>query len=159
MKGFSRIAAMFAFSALALIANPRGCLGGSPIYLRGVVEAHCSIVVTALPASSIRPRIAKGLRLVQVGAILQNCNQRTGLTLTAASAVCATVPAEAKAVETMPQRALAYSVDADGPAGRSGAASVVDLVAASCSAAVKSSVAVERSADGTSTLYVNFNMN
>ena len=152
----ARVAGLFALLSLALSAAPEGCLANGPIYLRGVVEAHCSIVVSALPAESILPSTSAGSRRIQVGTILQNCNQKTGFTLTAASAICATVPAEATAIDTAPQGALPYAVNPDGGGDE---ASVTDLLADSCSTAVESSVAVERSVDGTSTLYVSFNMN
>ena len=157
MKDTERIAGSFAFLTLVLIADPQSCLGGSSIYLRGVVEAHCAIAVSVSPIASILPSIASGSRIIQVDAILKDCNQRSGFTLTAASAVCATAPA--KGIETAPLKTLPYSVESDEPAGADKAPSVTDLAADSCSTAVASSIAVERNVDGTSTLYVNFDMN
>ena len=159
MKISPRAVVWFAFLAAALIADPRAALGGSPIYLRGVVEAHCSIVVSALRAVSVLPMTARASQRIQVGTILKSCNQKTGFTLTAASAVCATIPGGEKAAETLPQGALPYTVESDETGSGGEAASVKEFSAASCSTDIGSSVAVERGADGSSTLYVNFNMN
>jgi hypothetical protein len=159
MKGSTRRVGILALSALALVADSGNSVGASPIYLRGVVEPHCSIVVSALPVESILPIVVTGQQRIVVGTILKNCNQKTGLTLTAAFAVCATIPARATIGDTTPLGALSYSRESDDWDGLVGSARGSDLAAASCSTAVESALVDERNADGTSTLYVNFYMN
>ena len=131
MRSPARIVGLFAFLPMVLIVAPRTSLGQSAIYLRGVVSAHCAVTVSVIPA---------GLRHIEVGAILQNCNQRTGFTLTAASADGTPAPAGADAFDAVPLRVLPYSVESDRPATGSGVAGRLIV-------------------SGTSTLYVNFYMN
>lgn len=140
MMSPARIVGLFAILPMALIANPRNCLSQGHIYLRGVVPAHCSIAVSVFPAASVRPLTAAGLRRIEVGTILQNCNQRTGFTLTAASADGTPAPAGAEVFDAVPLGVLPYSVESDKPATGSGVAGKLIV-------------------NGTSTLYVNFFMN
>ena len=109
MRSPARTVWLVAFLPMVLIAIPRNCLGQSRIVLRGVVPAHCAVAVSVLPAASVRPLAAAGLRRIAVGAILRNCNQKTGFTLTAASADGVPAPVGV--------------VDFDKPATGSGAAS------------------------------------
>lgn len=157
MKSLTRIVGLFAFLALGLIAGPRSCLGQNQIFLQGVVAAQCSIVVTALAAASALPLTTVGLQRVGVGTILQNCNKKTGYTLTATSANCATPsPVGAKVYDATSLGILQYSAEFNNPTTGGSLATVTGLLASACSPAVGRSVASALIVNETSTLWVNF---
>jgi hypothetical protein len=164
VKAPTRIAALSAFWAMALVADARASpIEGQfdrregQIFLRGVVEPHCAIAVSALPASELQPFATTGLKRIVVNTVLQNCNRKTGFRLTAASAVCALTPAGGKDVETVSQGTLPYSMESYGAAGEGTVASVAEFSVACCSTAIDGSV--ETVGGGTSTLYVSFYVN
>ena len=157
MKNKTRIVSVAALFASVLIADPLACLGQNQILLSGVVAAQCSIVTTALPAASALPLTASGAQRIEVGTILENCNKKTGYTLTVTSANCATpLPAGAKVYDSVSTNMVTYSVEFDNPVIGGSAATVTGLLATACSPAVGMSVASALVVNQTSNLYVNY---
>ena len=128
MKKTESIVGSFVFVAAALVAVPSRCLGQNQILLQGVVSAQCSISVTPNAAASTLPLTTVGAQRITIGTVLQNCNKKTGYTLTAASANCAATPVGAKVLDTVSGENVPYSVEFTNPTTGGSLATVAGLL-------------------------------
>ena len=157
MKKIVHVVGIFSFLTLGVIAVPGVCVAQNQILLQGVVSAQCSIVVTPLPAASALPLTTVGAQRIQVGTVLQNCNKKTGYTLTVTSANCATpTPAGAKVYDSVSLGVVPYSAEFGNPATGGSVVSVTGLLASACTAATGRSVTSALIVNETSTVWVNF---
>jgi hypothetical protein len=157
MKRTKRSVGLFAFVIAGITAVPAICAAQNQILLQGVVGAQCSIVVASLPAASALPLTSAGAQRIQVGTVVQNCNKKTGYTLTVTSANCATpTPAGAKVYDTVSLGVVPYSAEFGNPTTGGSLATVTGLLASSCSAATGRSVTGALVVNETSTVWVNY---
>lgn len=156
MNKQTRAAGLSAAVALGLAAAPSNVLAADQIFLQGVVTAQCSIVVTATPAAMSLPLTTAGAQRILVGSIVQNCNKKSGFTLTTASANCAAAPVGAKVLDTVSTESVPYSVEFNNPTTGGSPAVVSGLLANSCTTAVGREVTGTKSVNESSSVYVNF---
>jgi len=121
-----------------------------------VVTANCSIAITDESAALTLPLAVTGAQRIKVGTILQNCNKKTGYSLTVASANCATLPAGAKVLDTVSAGVVAYSVEFNNPTTGGSLAIVPSLLANTCAAVSGRTVAGALIVAENSTVYVNY---
>src|SRR5690242_902040 len=85
------------------------CQAATTIPLSGTVALNCTINVTST-ASAANLNLTGGTTRVQVGDVIQNCNDKAGYTLAVTSANCATpTPTGAKVHDSVSGDFVAYS--------------------------------------------------
>ena len=160
MKNKKIVISVFALLALSCGAVPQSCRAtalSDTVLLQGVVTANCSVAITDDPGALTLPLLVTGTQHIKVGTILQNCNKKTGYTLTVASANCATpVPVGAKVIDPLSTGYLPYSVEFDNPTTGGSLATIAGLLATSCTTATGRTVASALIVAENSTLYINY---
>lgn len=153
------VAAVLFLAAAALVIRLAGCPlcdAANTILLRGTVAQNCTIDVTTLPAAASLPLTATTAQRIQVGTVLQNCNKKTGYTLTIESQTCANAPTGAKVADSVSGEYVVYSGEFANPATGGSAPSVTNLLASSCSGQTGRDVTNAKVVSETSDVYVNF---
>ncbi len=136
-------------------AAPQSC-AAQTILLQGVVTANCTISVTPNASALTLPLSISSAQRILVGAVLQNCNKKTGYTLTVASVNCATVPIGAKVIDPVSSAILPYSVEFVNPTTGGSLASVTSLLGNTCTNIIGRTVAGALISAETSSIYVNY---
>lgn len=155
MKNRMRIIGFLALLPSGFSAVPQSC-AAQTILLQGVVGANCTISVTPNASALTLPLTVTSAQHVQVGTVLQNCNKKTGYTLTVASANCATAPIGAKVIDPVSTAILPYSVEFDNPTTGGSLAIVTSLLGNTCTNIIGRTVASALIAAETSSVYVNY---
>jgi hypothetical protein len=102
------------------------------IPLAATVAQNCTIAVTPTAAAG-NLDLSDGVKRVQVGTILQNCNKKAGYRLTVDSDNCGTGTPGAKLIgAALPPDTLSYSVEFNNPPTGGSALSVTDLLSTQC---------------------------
>jgi len=138
------------------VAGCEFCEAANTILLQGTVAQNCTIDVTTLAAASALPLTTTSAQRIQVGNALQNCNKKTGYTLTIESQTCADAPAGAKVVDAVSTESLAYSGEFANPTTGGSLPSVTNLLASACTSQIGRDVTNAKITAETSAIYVNF---
>lgn len=128
------------------------------ITLTGTVATNCNLVVTPASAASSLD-LSNGVKRVQVGSVLQNCNKNAGYLLIVASLNCPATPTGAKLVGALNAEVVPYSVEANNPTTGGSQAVVTGLLATACSGAAAVTardVAGAKITGETSQIFVNY---
>jgi len=124
--------------------------------LQSTVAQNCTISATPTAGASNLPLTTTGAQPIQIGTVVQSCNNKNGYTLSLTSANCATAPAGAKVSDSVSGEYLSYSGEFTNPTTGGSSADVTGLLASSCTAAIGRDVTNAKIASESSTLYVNY---
>lgn len=145
--------------AIPFLTDCEVCDAANTILLRGTVAQNCTIAVNPGAAALTLPLAEAGAKRIQVGTVSQNCNKKTGYTLTVESLNCSQAPAGGKVIDGVSGEYLAYSGEFANPTTGGSQASVTNLLAANCASQVGRDVTNAKVTGEISTVYVNFTGN
>ena len=138
------------------VATPASAAVSIP--LQGTAGVVCTINVAPDAASLTLPITTPGFQTVNVGTVLQTCNQINGYTLTVSdlSGNCAPAPTGAKLVESGSGTRLPYSVNATNLTTGGSSANVTGLLTSACTNQVARDVTGSVITSEQSTIAVSF---
>lgn len=127
------------------------------IPLAGNVNANCSITVNTLPAAGTLDLTTLAAEHIEVGTVVQNCNKKSGYTITVTSANCASpTPTGAKLYDSVSTELQPYSMEFTNPITGGSSTDVTGLLTSSCAAATGRGVTGAKISGETSHVFVNY---
>lgn len=166
VKTTSKFRSWFAAAGIAAVVCGAGafwwfgdcdiCQAATTIPLSGTVALNCTINVTATSGAS-NLNLTAGTQRIQVGDVIQSCNDKTGYTLAVTSANCATpTPAGAKVYDSVSGDFLAYSAEFVNPTTGGSQGDVTGLLQSACANQTARNVTNAKISNEDSSVWVNY---
>jgi hypothetical protein len=135
------------------------CQAATTIPLSGTVAMNCTINVTSTSGAS-NLNLTGGVTRIQVGDVIQSCNDKAGYTLAVTSANCSSpTPTGAKVYDSVSGDFVSYSGEFANPTTGGSQASVIGLLATACSNQIGRNVTGAKISGEDSSVWINYTGN